>query len=183
MGNLCESDYAKKLEQENINIGDCVAFTFYINNYGDCNGKGIVEIEFNKFNQPKLKIRVIEVSYEFYLNWTFEVSRFIKLEKIEMSIEEKVTHLQLAKYQSTVNHIKSRWFKEERELLNSLWKKYSKAKDRVSSVLDDYIKSRKEKGLNANYKYNMFHCMVWILEFTNQKTHTKKSLLNFDFMQ
>lgn len=186
MSKLCESHYAKELKKQNINIGDCVSVVYYVDNYGECEGKGIIELTFNKFNSPELKIRIVETSYDFYLNWTFKISRFIKIEKIEkieMDIEDKITLVQLAKYQSCVNHIKSRWFNKEREVISALWEKHSKIKDRASKVIDDYINTKKERGLNSDYKFNMFHCMVWIIEFTNQKKHTKKSLLDFEIMQ
>ena len=109
--------YQSKLEEQNISIGDIVSFDYHVQNYGECSGKGIIEVHFDKYNRPEVKVRFIEDSYEFYLNWTFKLERIHNIKKIEMPIGEKIALVQLSKYNSALAHIKSRWFNDDRKIL------------------------------------------------------------------
>lgn len=169
--------YQSKLEEQNISIGDIVSFDYHVQNYGECSGKGIIEVHFDKYNRPEVKVRFIEDSYEFYLNWTFKLERIHNIKKIEMTIGEKIALIQLSKYNSALAHIKSRWFNDDRKILETLWKKYDKSKHRANKVLEDFIKSKEERGLNHDCQYNAYYCHIWIAEFTKQKTITQKSIL------
>ena len=135
------------------------------------------EVHFDKYNRPEVKVRFIEDSYEFYLNWTFKLERIHNIKKIEMTIGEKIALIQLSKYNSALAHIKSRWFNDDRKILETLWKKYNKSKHRANKVLEDFIKSKEERGWNSDCQYNAYYCHIWIAEFTKQKTITQKSIL------
>ena len=65
----------------------------------------------------------------------------------------------------------------DRKILETLWKKYDKSKHRANKVLEDFIKSKEERGLNPDCQYNAYYCHIWIAEFTKQKTITQKSIL------
>jgi tetratricopeptide (TPR) repeat protein len=134
-------------------------------------------LDVDKYNRPEVKVRFIEDSYEFYLNWTFKLERIHNIKKIEMPIGEKIALVQLSKYNSALAHIKSRWFNDDRKILETLWKKYDKSKHRANKVLEDFIKSKEERGLNHDCQYNAYYCHIWIAEFTKQKTITQKSIL------
>ncbi|MCT7563311.1 hypothetical protein N5U23_04695 [Aliarcobacter butzleri] len=169
--------YQSKLKEQDISIGDVISFDYYVSNYGNCTGKGIIEVHFNKYNRPEVKVRFIEDSYEFYWDWTFELDRLKNIKKIEMSIGEKIALIQLSKYNRALAHIKSRWFNEDRKILEDLWKKHSKSKHRTNKVIEDFIISKEERKLNSNCQYNAYYCHIWIAEFTKQKTITKELIL------
>jgi hypothetical protein len=154
---------------DQYNVFDVIKFKHYVSgNIEYLNGIGIILFDMKKNRKYLFCLEHDEVFY---------VSNMIgdvrESEKIEIGNDDlKIDMIQEANYVSYLDHMQSRWFKDEINILKYIWKNINKKKKYLEGRFAfEYIRKTKTKLSEHTLQYI---ANIFILNFTKSKLVSKE---------
>ena len=152
------------------NVFNVIEFKHFVPNGGEYKAIGIV-----LYNEEKNTDYIFIVKHDdpFYLARKFDLLE-MRMPKLlnNISNSSKKNMIIEANYISTLNFMKSRWFNDELELLNNIWKNINKNKKNLAGRFRNQY-SEKSKSNYGLFKFQ-YLAYIFIVEFTKSKIIDKE---------
>ena len=152
------------------NVFNAIEFKHFVPNSGEHKAIGIV-----LYNEEKNTDYIFIVKHDdsFYLATQLDLLE-MRMPKLlnNISNSSKKNMICEANYISTLNFMKSRWFNDQLELLNNIWKNINKNKKNLAGRFRNQY-SEESKSNYGLFKFQ-YLAYIFIVEFTKSKIIDKE---------